>query len=142
MAITDSFGDGFPYFGANDPVPGVSILAADGTTVLKPFFRSDYNFTTSKSVFTSVDFSSSLEDAEFVESLNIYPNPASEILNIDMKIKAGTEYSVFISDLTGRTIGNVSNNASYIDVSTLNSGVYFVNVKTAEGVYAHKFTKI
>lgn len=142
LAITDSFGDGFPYAGEASPTPGVSILAKDGTTVLKPFFSSDYNFTTSKSIFASADFTSSLEDAEFVESLNIYPNPATDILNVDMKIKEGTQYSVFMTDLMGKVIGNVANNATFINVSTLSSGVYFVNVKTSEGVYAHKFTKI
>jgi thiol-disulfide isomerase/thioredoxin len=141
LVVTDSYGDGAPYFGENDPVPGVSFLDSDNTEI-KPYFPSDLQFTTSKSIFSSVDFTSDLEDAEFVESLNVFPNPVSDLLTIDMKIKSGTDYSVFITDLMGKTIANLPYNSTYLDVSTFNSGVYFINVKTTNGVYAHKFTKI
>ncbi|MBK6668081.1 MAG: T9SS type A sorting domain-containing protein [Saprospiraceae bacterium] len=84
----------------------------------------------------------SLEDASFVENLNVYPNPVADILNIDMKIKAGTEYEVFVTNTMGAPVTTITQNTNFINVANLAAGMYFLNVKTNEGIFAHKFTKI
>jgi thiol-disulfide isomerase/thioredoxin len=142
FALTDSYGDGTPYYGAGQPRPGVAFYKKDGTTVLKPYFNSDANYTNSKNIVTAADFTSGLEDASFVESFKIYPNPVSDFLNVDLKIKEGTDYDVFVTDLMGKNVTVMSKNASFLNVASLNAGVYFLNVRTSEGVYAHKFTKL
>jgi thiol-disulfide isomerase/thioredoxin len=149
LTISDAFGDGLTGWTAGkDPEPGVEFVDINGN-VFKPVMASDWNFGNGGSgpitnrVFTSFDLNaSSLEDQPFVEALNIYPNPAADVLNIDMKIKDGTDYEVFVSDLMGKTLMKVANNSTYISVADFTSGVYFLNVRTKEGTFAQKFTKI
>ncbi|MBK9255349.1 MAG: T9SS type A sorting domain-containing protein [Saprospiraceae bacterium] len=142
LIITDAGQDGFYYFNsANHPRPGVEILAADGT-VLKPVFASDVNFTSSKTITAGADFTSGLADESFVQYFNAYPNPVADILNIDLSIRNGMEYEIFVTDILGKVVSNLSRNATFINVGNLQSGMYFLNVKTNEGLFAHKFNKI
>ncbi len=147
LSIKDEFGDAMTAFNSTDPVPGVEIFTANGVE-LKPKMRSDWDFgigtqaAVTGKVFISAAIVSGLEDADFVESLAIYPNPVADYLNIDMKIKDGTEYEIFVTDLIGKQMNTVAKNANFLNVSTLAPGVYFLNVRTADGVYAHKFSKI
>jgi len=141
VSVADSYGDGMTSFGGELPVPGVEFLLADGT-VLKELMASDYDFTSTRDVFTAFDITSSLSDQEFVQNLSIYPSPTSDILYIDMLIKEGTEYDVFVTDIVGSNVTKIAKNVNFMDVSALNSGMYFLNVRTKAGVFAHKFTKI
>lgn len=59
-----------------------------------------------------------------LETLQIYPNPAKNYINIEMINQNITKYSVVITDATGRIVLQ-SKNESKIDVSSLSSGVYF-----------------
>jgi Secretion system C-terminal sorting domain/Fibronectin type III domain len=70
-------------------------------------------------------------------SISIFPNPATDILNIN-----GVEgiTSLVINDINGRTIKTVSN-ATSINISDLNAGVYFVNITTENGNVTKKFMK-
>ncbi len=65
-----------------------------------------------------------------------------DILNIDLTIKSGIDYEVFITDIMGATVTKVSKNTNFLQVGDLSSGMYFLNVRTKDGVFAHKFTKI
>jgi hypothetical protein len=79
----------------------------------------------------------SLDKNNTVITANIYPNPATDILNV-----SGVEgvTSLVINDINGRTIKTV-NDASSINVSDLNTGVYFVNINTENGNITKKFMK-
>jgi hypothetical protein len=77
-------------------------------------------------------------------NLNIYPNPCSNILNIDFENESGLS-SIQILDITGRvlftdhfklTIDHFS-----IDVSALNPGMYFIRLKSHAGTEVKKFIK-
>lgn len=148
LTITDSYGDGMTTFGNQHPIPGVELYTSTGD-LLKPKMESDYNFQSAAAntpsttrIFAAASLSSSLEDASFVENLNIYPNPVHDILNIEMSIKSNTEYEVFVTDIMGASVTDVNKNTNYLNVSNLSSGMYFLNVRTKDGVYTHKFTKI
>ena len=72
---------------------------------------------------------SSVEAANF----EIYPNPASEIINVRSAV-AMTEIRVL--DINGRNVMNVTLNGesvSKVDVSELNAGIYMLEIRTAEG---------
>ena len=72
---------------------------------------------------------SSVEAANF----EIYPNPASEIINVRSAV-AMTEIRVL--DINGRNVMNVALNGesvSKVDVSELNAGIYMLEIRTAEG---------
>lgn len=141
MTISDQYQDGMPYYGLEHPVPGVVFLNSNGD-VIKPKMESDFVFEASTKLYISVDFTSSLEDQPFVEGLKVYPNPAADILNVELEIKDGVDYQLFITDLMGKQVSDISTNANFIHVANLSTGMYFLNVRTKDGVYAHKFNKI
>jgi hypothetical protein len=75
-----------------------------------------------------------------IEGFKVYPNPSSDVLNI--KFNANSETFVNLMDLTGKIVA--SQNAQVGAVTTafqiadLNAGIYFVNVKSANGSATQK----
>ena len=61
--------------------------------------------------------------------LMIYPNPASEILNVEIET-IPTNNILTITDITGRIVVRTTlvDNKSNVDISNLNAGVYFVTI--------------
>lgn len=82
-----------------------------------------------------------LSNPDFADnSLSIYPNPVSNVLNIsnlnNFEIKGIT-----VIDVNGRVIKNQQGSLTQINVSDLNTGVYFVTIEAAEGKTTKKFIK-
>jgi hypothetical protein len=112
-----------------------------------------------KSKIQSYGFRSTTDDAVFVVSeirfgdkfdvsvdevvasgLNIFPNPAIDVLNINFKATSATVLELV--DITGKVVssqlaqaGSVTTSFNTVDI---NSGVYFVNVKNASGSTTQK----
>src|SRR5690554_997502 len=64
-----------------------------------------------------------------LEQTTVYPNPASEIINIQLPSSIETA-NVVITDALGREVYTATLNATLktIDVSKMNKGMYFVNI--------------
>ena len=78
-----------------------------------------------------------LKENQIAKNLNIYPNPTNGKLTIDdWYIKAGG-YKVTITDALGNVVLSELNNNT-IDLSSFESGIYFVSVYTAEGYLIQK----
>ena len=75
-----------------------------------------------------------------VNSLKVYPNPATDQLNV--AFDATSASSVQLTDLTGKVVdvqtANVGANTISFDVANVNAGVYFVNISNAAGNTAQK----
>jgi hypothetical protein len=73
--------------------------------------------------------------------INIYPNPASTVLNIKMGIQNETA-EIKIVDLLGNEVLNqkleVKSNITQIDINCLKEGIYFTNIITLQGITAKK----
>lgn len=74
-------------------------------------------------------------------NISIYPNPVNDVVNIsspDFEIQ-----TISITDINGRVVKNikVNNTTTNINVSDLNSGVYFMSVNTLDGNIIKKFVK-
>ena len=79
---------------------------------------------------------------ELNASFNVYPNPVKDRLHIETETEIE---EVVIYDIYGR-VQNLSNSATQqlnnsIDVTGLNSGVYFIQIKTEEGNITKRFVK-
>ena len=61
-----------------------------------------------------------------VESLKFYPNPANTFIKMDGLMSANKSYS--IKDIFGREIQNASLSDSFIDVSKLDPGMYYISI--------------
>lgn len=71
----------------------------------------------------------------------VYPNPATTVLNIESEAPGGT---ISLFDLSGRLIRNEqsgANGRTTIDVSTLPSGSYLLQIRNGEQVINHRFIK-
>ena len=75
---------------------------------------------------------------------NIYPNPANDFLQITINKNYPKNYSISIINITGKEIISQSLSKETIDISSLNSGMYFVrliNSKTGNVQGTMKFVK-
>ncbi len=63
-------------------------------------------------------------------SIRIYPNPAREIVTIEYA-KQNSDARVYVYDMMGRVlkITTVTSDKTVIDISRLQSGVYYVQVR-------------
>ena len=78
---------------------------------------------------------------ELTSSFNIYPNPVSDKLYIETLTQTQT-LTVVVYDMFGRQQSMVNGQQStIIDVTNLNSGVYFVKVVTENGETVKRFIK-
>ncbi|UPT69386.1 MAG: T9SS type A sorting domain-containing protein [Flavobacterium sp. JAD_PAG50586_2] len=75
---------------------------------------------------------------------NTYPNPANNTVNVSNNYNI-TLTNVNITDINGRTVKTMNvNNLSEVqmNVSDLNTGVYFMNIDTDSGKVVKKFIKV
>lgn len=103
----------------------------------------DYNFPILTNKATS-KFQTTLDtqDFKFSNYFNLYPNPASNVLNINAA-QAIEIQSLAIYDVLGQLVIAVPNakSVSNIDVSKLRTGTYFIKVKSDKGSSSMKFIK-
>jgi hypothetical protein len=74
------------------------------------------------------------------ESITLLPNPVKDILTINNSSSSQIE-SIKIYDVLGRLVLQEKEQFNNIDVSQLNSGLLFVKVETAEGIFTKKVIK-
>ena len=82
-----------------------------------------------------------------VTTLNVYPNPANNVLNIDIETTEAENVTLTLCDILGKTLKtqHFSTTAQMstcsIDVSDLAKGMYLLRVKTDKGITTKKFNK-
>lgn len=80
-----------------------------------------------------------------LNSLNIYPNPTTSVLNIngDLKVLAGANAQIF--DISGKKVKDVTINFdatnTVIDVSALQTGTYILSISKNGAKQSYKFIK-
>ncbi|MBN4072487.1 T9SS type A sorting domain-containing protein [Crocinitomix catalasitica] len=88
-----------------------------------------------------------VEEGAIEEKFDIYPNPATDILNISLTLNNAENTVINVLDISGkvinsRYIGDVIGNSNItLDVADFASGVYFVEVVNADGKQNKKFVK-
>lgn len=102
----------------------------DNPRIIKVF--TDTSFT---AIFERVN---SIADMEEVNSLTVYPNPATTQLFIDNGEQLIKDVTIF--DVTGKKVKQevVNHNQISIDVSGLYRGIYFLKVNTEKGALTRK----
>lgn len=91
------------------------------------------------SLFSSVD-DQPLAD----EAFRAYPNPTSDLINLELNLETNMDATVTIADITGRVISyqnlsKVQNDVLTINVSTYSAGTYLARVATERGTKTVKF---
>ena len=87
------------------------------------------------------------EEKSGIASVNIYPNPVSDMLNMSFLLDKSEDVTVKISDVTGRIIysekinSEGGQNVISINTSSLSSGLYFVHINYNGQNISRKFAK-
>ncbi|MEG1022022.1 MAG: T9SS type A sorting domain-containing protein, partial [Myroides sp.] len=76
------------------------------------------------------DFTNASNNEFVLDNFKIYPNPASDILNISLESNLVFEKAVLYNNL-GQIVKEA--NQEVVDVSALAKGIYFVEVTTNQG---------
>ena len=90
----------------------------------------------------------SITDGQPFELISFYPNPATDVINIDYMVKGISELDVRVIDILGRTVSTEKwqiedgeNNIS-LDVSTLQQGTYLLVVEGEDIRESSRFTVV
>ena len=91
----------------------------------------------SEALLSSDDFNNQIS---FNEEVILYPNPVNSMVTLKANFSID---KIFIFDISGKKVLDFSTNTNQetIDVSELNSGIYFVKIFTENGVYLNKIIK-
>jgi hypothetical protein len=78
------------------------------------------------------------------ESFKVFPNPVTNNLYIE-SLETEIIYELSLSDISGRCIirkTNIKDNEKWMDLSSLGSGMYILNVSSTDGsIYSYKIIK-
>ncbi|MBL0237552.1 MAG: T9SS type A sorting domain-containing protein [Saprospiraceae bacterium] len=91
----------------------------------------------------------SVLDKTFSSEISIYPNPAHNLLRIELGLSASEPTDISICDLNGKSINiefikkqvNSKNQQMCIDLTCLNSGLYYVKINSNKGTVIKKIIK-
>lgn len=96
----------------------------------------------SSEVTITVNSALSLDAQKSLKGLSIFPNPVANELNV--KFNANSAATIELVNVAGQVIATkkASEFANVtFDTAELNAGVYFVNIKVAEGTFTQKIIK-
>ena len=99
----------------------------------------DYNLPiTTNSVTTQI---APLSNSEFDKAnFSVYPNPANNYFVINSNLTESSSYELV--DINGKILTyGIVENKKQVDISSLESGFYFLNIKTQNSKFAYKIVK-
>ena len=78
---------------------------------------------------TSTPLTVGIKNVEAVKTFNVFPNPATDVLNVEISTNNFDLVSVELVDMIGKTIATVeTNNKAVFNTSKITKGVYLVKV--------------
>lgn len=131
--FVDAYGDGYTY---NKPNASMKIKGTGDS-----FLSVSPNF----SDWTHVVFEAKFEDdlginnKEFATSFNVYPNPATNLVNVEFELQTEEDITISIINTVGQVVstnnlGKVNGvQSTQVDVSNLNAGIYIIKLATKNG---------
>ncbi len=121
--------------------PGISHIGHNPISLMAESGNDSHNQEFDILVFDPMSMDTKTE----VSGLSLFPNPTNGILYIDIKTSSEKIHFIQFFDLQGRLLSERTNLASNelikVDVSSLQSGVYFIKVITADQILHAKCIK-
>jgi len=84
---------------------------------------------------------SSIEDNEDQNQINVYPNPVTDLLNVNIDLSNGEKTNYKIFDLNSKIVNSNELLNNQIDVSNLIKGVYILEINNSNNTNKIKFIK-
>ncbi len=136
LAMIGSYGDG----GAtNDLVTASSGSSTPQTTYYYDYTDQTWYYTTSN-VMVRMNFDPilSINEVKNTFGLNVYPNPANEVINVSLN--KSTNGNISIVDVAGKVVKTslINGLTSSINSSDLTTGVYYVTITNGSSVATQK----
>lgn len=131
----------------NVPTTACNIPTLDPSTTSDFFYFSDINYDCADAnvvpTYYTLSFVGIEQSLNNIHSFKAYPNPTSNILNIDMTLKKADNIQISLVNTAGQTVLNRDVSQTNIihepfNVSNLAKGIYFLKVTTSQGVAAEK----
>lgn len=157
FSVSDVFGDGL-LNGAINPTShscttangqasnamGSISLEIDGEVIFD-----NISYGTGTSIPFSYSAETAVKDITDIKATNLYPNPTSDILYLDLTSEKATQVNMTIVDVMGRTVANqgieslvAGKNSLNIDVASLVQGTYFLKLRQQDAVRTLMFNKM
>lgn len=142
LSYTWNFGDGTPEITQNSPV---HIYASNGNYVVKmtSFNGCLYHDTT---LTINVDLLTGIKRVHGLEAtIDIYPNPAQDILNIEIRDKDIKMNGIAVYNSIGQTVFQqtmLNTTKQQISLGNLSAGSYIIHIITPNGITYRRFNII
>lgn len=145
---TWSFGDGSPnvVHGGNAPAPTSRTYTTCGTFTIALIIETPGSAPSVKQVEVVIPESAclSINEISFANAVSVYPNPTTEVVNVAFELNSAQDVELSVIAIDGKTVDtkkieNALNVNSSFNVSNLNNGVYFIRIKTEEGISTQRF---
>jgi uncharacterized delta-60 repeat protein len=111
----------------------------DGKLILVGFF-SQYNNVNRTNIVRLYNTRLGVNTFDSGSKISVYPNPANSFIEVQLT-DAISFFDFEIYDINSRKIKAQQSSGNTINISELERGVYFLNVKTDDGVLSTKFIK-
>jgi hypothetical protein len=114
----------------------VDLTSIGETFGLEIVFSSSDDFTPSYYCIDNISDLYTDISENYVSNIEIYPNPASDYLNINNSLSS----KISILDITGKTLLNIFSDVENIklDVSDFKQGMYFIHIENEASNYSEK----
>ncbi len=121
------------YGGANEVAFGLAQPTYLGSVLGRTDDGGLFNLTDPGAVMIRLSSDASLSvDAVSLEGVNVYPNPSTGLINVSNDLSV--ENTIVVTDLAGKIVtSKVASVATTIDLSTVGTGVYLVEVSNKNG---------
>ncbi len=112
---------------------------ATGTVVVRASQEGNESFLPASPVEQSFNVFTATGIGESAFNLRIYPNPASNVLRIELEERENAQ--IYLLSMDGKELMMVDGSANTIDVSALRGGIYFLRITTSDKVATYKIIK-
>lgn len=137
LLVAEDTGNNYNWYECNNPDLVVATTATYAPSQNGSYFVIvEGEFCSSKSA--CVDFILSNNDDLLKENIRIFPNPTLDMLNIESNIAIE---QISIKNILGALQSINKTNTSIIDLGSFANGIYFIEIKTAQGTLISKVIK-
>lgn len=130
-------------------MPTVVLLGGSDHRVMfstKTFVASDTTIMRD-SILALLDVATNLTDLpSAISSFDIFPNPAKDIITVNIELKETSDLLVDVTDIRGKQVALIMNEIQYgivtkqFSTAALSSGIYMVRMQTKEKTLIQKLT--
>jgi hypothetical protein len=143
----DSYGDGMGFTGGVTTAPpfGYKILNSTGAVIIEEQANS-FNFGSETENAMRTDAASSIDDKNEFKAFNVFPNPATNTLNVEVSLEKSEAVNVEVFDILGQRVkfeqfNTVGSGVTTVpmNVSDLAAGTYTIRISSDSAESVKRF---